>query len=156
MSGKAIRETVGFLAVVASLVFVGLEVRQGAAATRAATVLQLKDTWVQTNLATATSRELNDAFVAVEDNLSPEPQAREMVRSFYRVLFHNWSNAYYQFLNGTLPEGQWLPHLREAEDFATRPFTWLMWDDIQIVYDDDFRALIDSIRLDAEVGGATP
>ncbi len=38
MSGKHIRESVGILAVVASLVFVGLEVRQGAAATRAATV----------------------------------------------------------------------------------------------------------------------
>ena len=49
MSGKAVRETLGFLGVMASLVFVGLEIRQGASATRAATVLQLKDAWVQTN-----------------------------------------------------------------------------------------------------------
>ncbi len=28
MSGKAIRETLGFLAVVASMVFVGMEIRQ--------------------------------------------------------------------------------------------------------------------------------
>ena len=55
-----------------------------------------------------------------------------------------------------MSEGQWVPHLREAEALAAEPFTWEMWDDIQIVYDEDFRALIDSIRLDAEVGGATP
>ena len=36
MSGKAIRETVGFLAVVASLVFVGWEIRQNTAVARAA------------------------------------------------------------------------------------------------------------------------
>ena len=34
--------------------------------------------------------------------------------------------------------------------------TWLMWDDIQILYDDDFRALLDSLRADAEVVGAAP
>ncbi len=35
MSGKAIRETLGFLAVVASMVFVGLEIRQNTAVARA-------------------------------------------------------------------------------------------------------------------------
>jgi len=34
MSGKAIRETLGFLAVVASLVFVGIEIRQNTAVAR--------------------------------------------------------------------------------------------------------------------------
>ena len=36
MSGKAIRETLGFLAVVAGLVFVGLEIRQNTIAARSA------------------------------------------------------------------------------------------------------------------------
>jgi hypothetical protein len=34
MSGKAIRETLGFLAVVTSLVFVGMEIRQNTAVAR--------------------------------------------------------------------------------------------------------------------------
>ena len=38
MSGKVIRETLGFLAVVASMVFVGLEIRQNTRAVRGATV----------------------------------------------------------------------------------------------------------------------
>ncbi len=36
MSGKAIRETLGFLAIVASMVFVGLEIRQNTVAARSA------------------------------------------------------------------------------------------------------------------------
>ena len=37
MSGKAVRETLGFLAVVASMVFVGAEIRQNTAAIRGQT-----------------------------------------------------------------------------------------------------------------------
>ncbi len=39
MSGKAIRESLGFLAVVASMVLVGLEIRQNTTVARAATRL---------------------------------------------------------------------------------------------------------------------
>ncbi len=38
MSGKAIRETLGFLAVVASMVFVGLEIQQNTRALRATAI----------------------------------------------------------------------------------------------------------------------
>ena len=41
MSGKAIRETVGFLAVVASLVFVGMEIRQNTQVARGQTRIEL-------------------------------------------------------------------------------------------------------------------
>ena len=37
MSGKAVRETLGFLAVVAGLVFVGFEIQQNSEATQAET-----------------------------------------------------------------------------------------------------------------------
>ncbi len=47
MSGKAVRETIGFLAVVAGLVFVGLEIRQGTTVARAATRQALADDTMQ-------------------------------------------------------------------------------------------------------------
>lgn len=43
MSGKAVRETMGFLAVVAGLVFVGLEIQQNTTVARAATRQALAD-----------------------------------------------------------------------------------------------------------------
>jgi len=52
---------------VASLVFVGLEIRQGAAATRAATVLQLKENWVQLNLMQAA----NPGLIEANDLVDP-------------------------------------------------------------------------------------
>ena len=50
MSGKAIRETVGFLAVVASMVFVGVEIRQNTNAVRGATLHGIADQSFQYNV----------------------------------------------------------------------------------------------------------
>jgi len=147
MSTRTVLELVGAVGVIGSLIFVGLEIRQSAAATRAATVQQIKDAWLETNLTTATSRDLADAFVLVEtDSLSADLQSVQMVRSFLRVLLHNWSNAYWHYRNGSFPEDQWRPHFREMESRAGDPLTWWMWNDVQILFDDDFRSLMDSLR----------
>ncbi len=80
------------LGVVASLIFVGVQVQQGAIATRSATVLQLKDSWVQLNLAAATSVELAEAFRSVEMQGWDDADyvSKELVGGFYRTLIHNW------------------------------------------------------------------
>ncbi len=80
------------LGVIASLLFVGVQVQQGATATRSATVLQLKDSWVQLNLAAATSVELAEAFRSVETQGWSDADyiAKELVGAFYRTLIHNW------------------------------------------------------------------
>ena len=144
---KAVVDLVSVVAIVASLIFVGMEVQQGTAATRSATVLQIKDAWVQTNLAIATNPKLARALAAARTQAWDEipPEDRPAVSAFYRTLFHNWSNAYYQFQNGTLEEFQWIPHLREAEIALALPpirRVWLDWSDR---YDDPFRELLNGL-----------
>ncbi len=146
LNKRSVVDLVGVAAVVASLIFVGVQVQQGASATRSATVLQLKDSWVQLNLALATSPELSNAFDIVEaQGWDTNPQANRLVAAFYRALFHTWSNAYYQFLNGTLEEDQWLPHLRDAEVGLSSPITRRVWSDWKHTYDDPFRELMDAL-----------
>ena len=53
MSGKAVRETLGFLGVIVSLVFVGLEVRQNSLSVQAATYQELISKIASLNLSTA-------------------------------------------------------------------------------------------------------
>ena len=118
LNKRSVVDLVGVAAVVASLIFVGVQVQQGASATRSATVLQLKDSWVQLNLALATSPELSNAFDIVEtQGWDTNPQANRLVAAFYRALFHTWSNAYYQFLNGTLEEDQYLSSFSQPWKF---------------------------------------
>ena len=135
------------LGVIASLIFVGVQVQQGATATRSATVLQLKDSWVQLNLASATSIELAEAFRSVKTQGWNDADyiAKDLVASFYRALIHNWSNAYYQYQNGTLDEEQWAPHLREAEASLQKPGFRELWSEWGYVYADSFRNLMDDL-----------
>ena len=135
------------LGVIASLIFVGVQVQQGATATRSATVLQLKDSWVQLNLAFATSVELAEAFRSVETQgwNDADYTSKALVAAFYRTLLHNWSNAYYQYRNGTLEEEQWAPHLREARETVRAPGMRELWSDWAYVYDDSFQSLMDDL-----------
>lgn len=143
-SWKDIAELVGIAAIVASLVFVGVQIRQEAAATRSAAVLQLKDSWVQLNLAQATSVELSAAFELVEQQgWDADEKAQGLIEGFYRTLFHNWSNAYYQYRIGTLEHEQWLPHMREIQAGVKNELITRVWADWNYVYDDEFRRLMD-------------
>ncbi len=149
-------QTIAILAnvgVIGSLIFVGVQVQQGALATRSATVLQLKDSWVQLNLASATSVELAEAFRSVETQgwNNADYIAKELVSGFYRTLFHNWSNAHYQYQNGTLEEEQWASHLREAQASLRNPAIRQVWSDWGYVYDDPFRNLMDDLIAQSAV-----
>ena len=139
--------------VIASLIFVGVQVSQEAAATRSATVLQLKDSWVQLNLAMATSVELAEAIQSVDEQgwNGASYIDKGLVTGLYRTLFHNWSNAFYQYQNGTLDQTQWGAYLREAGVNAANPNIRQVWSEWNFVYDDSFRGLMDELIADAEV-----
>jgi len=64
------------------------------------------------------------------------------VTAFERALLHNWSNAYYQYRNGTLEEEQWLPHLREIQHNAKNQILKRVWSEWDYAFDDEFRKLM--------------
>ena len=147
MNRKDLLETFGTIGMIAGLIFVGAEIRQSTIATRAATVQQVKDAWLDFNLTVASSPELADAFQKGQGQgwAALESGEQLMVMSFYRSLFHNWSNAYTQFLLGTLERDQWVPHLRDAAPLATDSLGLEVWRQYNHVYDDRFRSLMDSL-----------
>jgi hypothetical protein len=149
---KIFVDVLGHAAVVGSLIFVGIQVQQGAAASRSATVLQLKDSWVQLNLAGATSPELVDAYdTVIAHGWESNARARGLVDAFERARLHNWSNAYYQYRNGTLEEDQWLPHLREIQHNARNQILKKVWSEWDYAFDDEFRRSMDD-TLGARAG----
>lgn len=152
MDKKMFVDVLGHVAVVGSLIFVGVQVHQAAVVSRSATVLQLKDNWVQLNLAGATSPELIDAYDAVgAGGWESDARARGLVMAFERARLHNWSNAYYQYRNGTLEEDQWFPHLREIQHNAHNQILKKVWSEWDYAFDDEFRKLMDD-TLDPKSG----
>jgi len=143
------------LGVIASLVFLGMQVRQEAAASRAATFQQLKDSWVQTNLAEATSVDLANAFETAQTQGWEETSSveRRLLSGYIRTLFHNWSNAYYHYEDGTLDENQWESYVREMRSGMRNPLLLQVWSEWGFVFDDQFRELMNNIL--AESGAET-
>jgi hypothetical protein len=80
---KIFVDVLGHVAVVGSLIFVGVQVHQAAATSRSATVLQLKDNWVQLNLAGATSPDLVEAYdTVIARGWGSDARARGLVDAF--------------------------------------------------------------------------
>lgn len=151
---RAVSETIGLLAVVGSLIFVGLEVRQNAAATRAATAQNLSDGWLQWNLAMSTaeawspiirmtggSNDFDDADVADQN----------AVESTLRSLFQNWSNLHYHYLRGNLDPLLWAGALSDIErnvrydDTRWGQLVAWSWHRNRHTYHQDFQNLIDGM-----------
>ena len=83
-SGRARRvaELVGVFSVVASLVFVGLEIRQGAEATRTATVQEVVDGWKEINIWLATDQSWLEARLAFDEAEDPSHLSYESAPEF--------------------------------------------------------------------------
>ena len=89
---------VGLFALVASLIFVGIEVRQNSIATRSATNASVKDSFREFNLVLASSPELAKAVTENADNpAGAPPQAKFQMLAMWRALFHTWSNVHPQW-----------------------------------------------------------
>ena len=149
---RGIVEVVGLAGLIASLVFVGLEVRQNAAATRAATAQEVSSSFRDLNLMMAGDAEFLGILISYRQNPEDAPpvdQAR--LRSFFRALFHIWSNVYYQNLNGTIDDQIYDGMVSEVSTYARSglraPF-WA-WESERFIYPVQFRTFMDSIAATA-------
>ncbi|MSR21760.1 MAG: hypothetical protein EXR91_12440 [Gemmatimonadetes bacterium] len=143
-----IREIVGIAAVVGSLLFVGLQVRQAAAATRGATQQQLSAAAREASIIMidpdfaallARAREAGDwsAF-------GPAEQVR--LSAYYRVSFRVYEDAHYQFRLGNLAPELWAGFKGGLTLFLEIGGERDYWSQDQARFNAPFRALVDSIR----------
>jgi len=105
MSGKVVRDTVGFLGVVASLVFVGLEIRQNTAVARGQARQDLAfhfQDWLELR---ASSEELDDLFWgawAEDAELTPGQERRAVL--MMRIFLTRLENVFLQVDEGLVDE----------------------------------------------------
>jgi hypothetical protein len=148
---KSIIELVGIIAVVASLIFVGMEVRQSATETRSSTVQQHRDSWMQLSLAMMGNQELFEALQKLDkEGRESDRMATFTVDAYLRALFHSYNSAYFHYKNGTLDESQWIPIARNVEDGARRKYVHGFWSRWRSLYDEDFAKFVDDVFSRAE------
>jgi hypothetical protein len=162
---RSLGELVGVIAVVASLVFVGVEIRQNAEATRAATVQDLGDAWREWNLTMANPALWEPAarMSALEDFSDASYEDAAAVSALMRTLFATWSNAQYQHDRGYLDEEDWQSMLRNMQMNVDGSFSesWTAlvewaWASNRPIYPERFQAVFDSLRAAADSDNLPP
>ncbi len=157
---RRIAELIGLVGVIASLVFVGVEIRQNSIATRAATDAAVADGFRELNLVMASSPDLARAFAAHASNPAEAPaEDQVLMLGLYRALFHIWSNAHRQHLNGTIDPSIFQAVVQEISAYAgevpagadiydierRQRLTRWAWYSERFLFNPDFRIFVDSI-----------
>ena len=149
---RAAIELLSVAAVIGSLVFVGIEIRQNSAATRAAATQALGQSWIEWNVATAT-RELQEALVTVGQFRDPSEAPiveQRMAESYARSILSNWSISHYQYRTRVLDVPLWNGVLRDMKSAADTSYSFgqLMrwaWQRNRYLYAEEFTVLMDSL-----------
>jgi hypothetical protein len=151
---------VGIIAIVASLVFVGGELRQNAIATKAAMNAEIANTFVDLNLVIASSPELTQKLAEFADNPADAPrEAQIQMLAAWRAVFHTWSNVHRQHLNGTIDPAIYESVVQEVSTYVAaaadntqnpeivrrQAFMRWAWESERFIYNPDFQAFIDDI-----------
>ena len=143
MSDKAIRETAGFLAVVASMVFVGMEIRQNTTVARAATRQALSDTHIGVTLAVTIDEGFASEFARWNgwEGEPPDvfPEEFERMRAWIVASLRHRENVFLQWQEGVIDESAllgygWAGRNRFYESPLFEPF----WEEVRALYHPDF------------------
>lgn len=143
----AVAELLGALGVVASLVFVGLQVRQNTRSMRASTY----DSMVRSNgewlAAVIADPALADGFeAAVEDWSGVKAEDRARVMYLLTQLFRHWENSFFQHRQGTLDADLWATWEGIILSYFHQPGIQEWWDVRRHAYSLDFRTFLEASR----------
>lgn len=153
-------EMVGIVAIVASLIFVGGELRQNAIATKAAMNAEIAAVFVDINLVVASSPELTQRLANfAEDPAAAPREAQIQMLGIWRAVFHIWSNVHRQHLNGTIDPALYESVVQEVSTYAAtasddsqnadvirrQAFMRWAWESERFIFNPDFQVFIDGI-----------
>ncbi len=144
MSGKAIRETVGFMGVIASLVFVGLEIRQNTLASRAAAIqesINVARQQVQMYAMDADATRIE--MIGREDPQALDPVEAARFEWMMVSFFWGMQGLHRQWDLGVLPDEEWQAWNTVICRNLSNPGTREVWESFPM-FTPGFRSVVDA------------
>ncbi len=140
----ALGEVAGAVGVIVTLIYLAIQVRQNTSVTRASTAQHMTNNWVLVNL------EMTRSQVTTKNiDFSMPPDELQIVLSFWRSMFHQWSNCQYQYRHGSLDELLYLPTEMEMSHFprdqTIGPNLRAAWSVTRFVINAEFQQFVDDI-----------
>ena len=150
---KGIAELIGIGAIVASLIFVGMEMRQTRMLAVAAAYQSRADTEIAIELAVLQHEGLS---LLREKYATGQPNTEADNRLFGRELqirFIDYENVHFQWLNGMVTNELWAVYRSGIKDYLNSPVGTNWWRNQRLFWRESFRHAVDDIV--AEIEGAT-
>jgi len=140
----AVAELVGAIGVIASLVYLGVQIRQNTRSTNAAAFHDLNSSLSQMSATLVANRDAARLFrVGMQDLNALEP---DEVVQFFNLLnfnFRHLESAYVQYKQGIREERSWVGWQSDIELYGASRSVHVWWSVRREAYDEDFRAVVD-------------
>jgi hypothetical protein len=155
----ALGEFVSSIAVVLTLAYLAFQTRLNSISTRSATNTAVAGQFVEMNMALASNTGLARAMLTDVTRLANAPvEDIGQMLAFWRGLFHLWSNAHRQHLNGTLDAAIYTGIVQEVSAYAEgsrdevsqneelarrgKPMRWA-WEIERYLFNPEFQLFVD-------------
>jgi len=145
---QAISEALGVIVVIASLIFVGLQVRQNSEEIRSSNYHAVTDSFNSWNLAVAESTELATLWRKGLDSYN-ELNGEEKIQFGFlmRAAFRIWDTLYYQSRHGTGDTTLWEAERKNVEVLFSTPGCRSWWREHPYGFSADLAAYIENSVL---------
>ncbi len=142
----ALGELIGGVAIIISLIYVGLQIRQNTIAQKLSTAHRISEDLADLYLMPAASDDMADIFIrGLTDIDAVEGTDRLRFYGYLHKFFRTNENAHYQFTHGAL-ESQAYEGISEQFRFiASTPGGRVYWQDRRSWYNDNFRDYVESL-----------
>jgi hypothetical protein len=139
-------EFVSSLAVLFTLIFLTLQMRQNTKAVRASTAAEMTSQWLVNATSGATSTALSDATDRVNEAGTLLVEGGRHVFFFNASALKTTEFAHYQWNEGNLDERLWRTHQSTMEGLVDAPYFNELWAIQRSWYTEEFQGYIESLR----------
>lgn len=145
-------EIVSGIAVVISLIYVGIQIKQNTNAVRSSTLQNITEAQINVHSLLAAHGDLADiVFNAAKGTGSETGMERFRFTSWMHTVVRSLENAYYQYQQGTLDKRNLDALCRQYGPILHAGFNKAYWQERGFMYSDDFRRFIDEELLAIEL-----
>ena len=159
MTLQSITQILGAIGVIASLIYVAIQIRNNARATRAATYQAVSNALAGTWDMLAANGELMELVLKGGDDFgSLDRVQKARMRMSHMAYMRRYENAWFQRKVGTLHEPEWQAIIADMEAILSMPGTREVWKLVKDRSGAEFRAFVDEMaaRHDAGQAGEKP
>jgi len=149
---SSIAEVIGAVGVVASLIYLAVQVKDNTRSAMAQTRQAISDSILQVNLTFPQNEDFAKVFIDHRDAIELEPHHKLQLVGYVYSYLRNWENVHYQYRCGMLSDDQWRGFRINVKALFQVEMVREFWNNEQEVFNHDFRSEISDLLEELKQG----